>query len=416
VKKNVTFYLSKNQSSNSIKNDGKECPSCKTKLVSSTLIPDVYIQRKINELIVNCIVDGCDWNGSILNYKTHFYNLHEMFQTQCQYCNIQLNTRDDYEKHLSKESGDCLKQPIDCIYKSIGCCKIDNIEASTSNENIITNNNEINYLTRSTVESHMYLSTNYHMELLYKHLMKLKDETINRFNKLETTRLNMLVEKNKETIISSFPNLFNNNNNQKNNATVDDSRFLLDRYANMSFNNQNGKINELNESIDDAVGTSVVSDSTQVVASGLINDKVLDVESIQKIQELNLKINTLENSHKSLITDLSRLFKTSEKLKNENQILQENLKEYKNMCQELHKTLTLTQVSLLTLEERLINQEKLSYNGTLLWKITNVHERIQEAKSGRQTSFYSPPFYTDRNGFKMCARIYLNGDGMIFVN
>jgi hypothetical protein len=58
----------------------------------------------------------------------------------------------------------------------------------------------------------------------------------------------------------------------------------------------------------------------------------------------------------------------------------------------LHKALALTQVSLLTLEERLINQEKLSYNGQLLWKITNVNERIQEAKSGRQTSFYSPPF------------------------
>jgi hypothetical protein len=341
--------------------------------------------------------------------------LHEVLQSKCQYCNIELNTRDDYEKHLNKEKGDCLMQPIDCIYKSIGCCKIDNVEASNSIEKmeVITNINEINYLTRSTIESHMYLNTNYHMELLYKHLIKLKDETINRFNKLETTRLNMVVDKNKETLNSSFSNLFNNNNNnQKNNSTIDDSRFLLDRYANMNFNNQNGKINELNESIDDAVGTSVVSDSTQVVASGSINDKVLDVESIQKIQELNLKINTLENSHKSLITDLSRLFKTSEKLKNENQILQENLKEYKHMCQELHKTLTLTQVSLLTLEERLINQEKLSFNGTLLWKITNVHERIQEAKSGRQTSFYSPPFYTDRNGFKMCARIYLNGDGM----
>jgi hypothetical protein len=379
------------------------------------LIPDVYIQRKINELIVDCMADGCEWKGSILNYKIHFYNLHEILISKCQYCNIELNTRDDYEKHLNKETGDCPKQPIDCIYKSIGCCKIDNVETSTSTEkmDIIANNNEITYLTRSTIDSHMYLSTNYHMELLYKHLIRLKDETMNRINKLESTRLNMIVDKNKETLISSFSNLLNNsnNNNQKNNS-IDDSRFLLDRYANMSYNNQNGKINELNESIDDAVGTSVVSDSTQVVASGSINDKVLDVESIQKIQELNLKINTLENSHKSLITDLSRLFKTSEKLKNENQILQENLKEYKNMCQELHKTLTLTQVSLLTLEERLINQEKLSYNGTLLWKITNVHERIQEAKSGRQTSFYSPPFYTDKNGFKMCARIYLNGDGI----
>jgi uncharacterized coiled-coil DUF342 family protein len=61
-------------------------------------------------------------------------------------------------------------------------------------------------------------------------------------------------------------------------------------------------------------------------------------------QEMFVKVNTLENSHKSLITDLSRLFKNCEKLRGENQLLQENIKEYRNMCQELHKTLTLTQV------------------------------------------------------------------------
>lgn len=40
-----------------------------------------------------------------------------------------------------------------------------------------------------------------------------------------------------------------------------------------------------------------------------------------------------------------------------------------------------------------------------------MDERIQDAKSGRQQSFYSPPFYTHPNGYKMCARMYLNGDG-----
>ena len=97
--------------------------------------------------------------------------------------------------------------------------------------------------------------------------------------------------------------------------------------------------------------------------------------------------------------------------KDNDRLNQENLKEYKTICQDLHKTLALTQVSLLTLEERLINQENVSYNGHLLWKITNVHDKMLEARSGRQTSFYSPPFYTNEEGYKMCARIYLNGDG-----
>ena len=130
-----------------------------------------------------------------------------------------------------------------------------------------------------------------------------------------------------------------------------------------------------------------------------------------KVLDLKTKIDMLETNQKSLVDDLTRLTLMYDNLKQENAKYKDGVEKYKSVCQDLHRTLALTQVSLLTLEERIVNQEKISYNGTLLWKITNVSERIQEAKSGRQTSFYSPPFYSDRNGFKMCARIYLNGDG-----
>ena len=52
------------------------------------------------------------------------------------------------------------------------------------------------------------------------------------------------------------------------------------------------------------------------------------------------------------------------------------------------------------------------HDGVLLWKITEFARRRNEAVSGQQVSFYSPCFYTSRFGYKMCARIFLNGDGM----
>ena len=59
------------------------------------------------------------------------------------------------------------------------------------------------------------------------------------------------------------------------------------------------------------------------------------------------------------------------------------------------------------------NQQQItSYNGVLVWKISNFAHRRQDATSGRQTSFYSPCFYTSYYGYKLCARIYFNGDGM----
>ncbi|XP_026856119.1 TNF receptor-associated factor 3 isoform X1 [Electrophorus electricus] len=56
--------------------------------------------------------------------------------------------------------------------------------------------------------------------------------------------------------------------------------------------------------------------------------------------------------------------------------------------------------------------ETASFNGTLIWKIRDYKRRKQEAVAAKTLSLYSQPFYTGYFGYKMCARIYLNGDGM----
>ncbi|XP_070554636.1 TNF receptor-associated factor 2-like [Ptychodera flava] len=56
--------------------------------------------------------------------------------------------------------------------------------------------------------------------------------------------------------------------------------------------------------------------------------------------------------------------------------------------------------------------EMSSYDGVLVWKISDFTRKRNDAMSGRTTSIYSPCFYTSRHGYKMCARVYLNGDGM----
>ena len=56
--------------------------------------------------------------------------------------------------------------------------------------------------------------------------------------------------------------------------------------------------------------------------------------------------------------------------------------------------------------------EATSYDGDYLWKIDHFSRRFQEAVSGKTPSIYSPPFYVGRFGYKVCARLYPNGDGM----
>ena len=52
-----------------------------------------------------------------------------------------------------------------------------------------------------------------------------------------------------------------------------------------------------------------------------------------------------------------------------------------------------------------------SYSGTFIWKIPEVRRRRGEARSGRTVSLYSAPFYTSRHGYKICLRLYMDGDG-----
>ena len=52
-----------------------------------------------------------------------------------------------------------------------------------------------------------------------------------------------------------------------------------------------------------------------------------------------------------------------------------------------------------------------SYNGTLLWKIEGYQRKRQDAINGVKTALYSPHFYSAQYGYKLCAKIYMNGDG-----
>ena len=64
------------------------------------------------------------------------------------------------------------------------------------------------------------------------------------------------------------------------------------------------------------------------------------------------------------------------------------------------------------LERRIYELEVTSYNGDLVWPITQVSLRCENAVNGTELYIQSPPFYTSNTGYKMCVRIYLNGDGM----
>ena len=91
---------------------------------------------------------------------------------------------------------------------------------------------------------------------------------------------------------------------------------------------------------------------------------------------------------------------------------QESSRRHDRRIESTEHPLPLRNVTLADLEEYVRQQEFSSYDGQLLWKISDYARRRNDAVTGQQVSFYSPCFYTSRYGYKMCSRIYLNGDGM----
>ncbi|XP_068106059.1 TNF receptor-associated factor 1 [Hyperolius riggenbachi] len=90
---------------------------------------------------------------------------------------------------------------------------------------------------------------------------------------------------------------------------------------------------------------------------------------------------------------------------------QQKLKACEQKIVNLRCTLARKEVELNELHVRLASTEQTSYDGVFLWRISDLTQKCHDAVTGRAVSLYSPAFYTARYGYKVCLRIYLNGDG-----
>ena len=155
---------------------------------------------------------------------------------------------------------------------------------------------------------------------------------------------------------------------------------------------------------------------TAAVASSQVSgDSSAGVPNI----EITRRVNNLENKtadHEVLLVESNRSIEQANRdvgnVRRLVETVQETVRRVERRIESIEHTLALRNVTLADLEEYIRQQEFSSYDGQLLWKITEFARRRNEAVSGQQVSFYSPCFYTSRYGYKMCARIYLNGDGM----
>ena len=135
--------------------------------------------------------------------------------------------------------------------------------------------------------------------------------------------------------------------------------------------------------------------------------------------EITRRVTNVENKtadHEVLLVENNRTMEEVRRdvgnMRRQLDTTQESTRRHDRRIESIEHTLALRNVTLADLEEYVKQQEFSSYDGQLLWRISDYARKRNDAVTGQQVSFYSPCFFTSRYGYKMCARIYLNGDGM----
>ena len=89
----------------------------------------------------------------------------------------------------------------------------------------------------------------------------------------------------------------------------------------------------------------------------------------------------------------------------------ENLALHEQRILTLERQLDFKNSRIESLEEQLNGGDITSYDGILIWKISDAMRKRRDAITKRKTYILSPPFFSGPRGYKMCIRVYLNGDG-----
>ncbi|XP_061590113.1 TNF receptor-associated factor 2 [Cololabis saira] len=127
--------------------------------------------------------------------------------------------------------------------------------------------------------------------------------------------------------------------------------------------------------------------------------------------DLDKKVGALENIVCVLNREVERSSYTLEAFAHQHRLDQEKIENLSNKVRQLERTLNGRDLQLSETMQLVRELQFCTYDGIFVWKITDFSTRRQEAVVGRAPAMFSPAFYSSKYGYKMCLRLYLNGDG-----
>lgn len=309
-------------------------------------------------------------------------NHYDSSHSTCEHCNKSFCSKSDLDNHLDYKNGDCSEKMYPCIFSCLnGLCSFTG--------------------KRSILEDHMNNSAKDHLSSIYFSFD-------NRIKNIEKTlyfsneQLNESIHKSNKNVdsfekIEEVTNLKSNSMDLSiTNLSNNDKRSFekTDNQIKLKFN-ANYKKEEQKDSIDSAYITyqSKPSSASVFDANILKSEQKTLNELFEKLIEYMHVVEKLQSNFKKTQEALYHKF--------------EEIADFK-------KALMIAQVSIVQLEDKMLSLERGSSNGSLIWKITGMKRKIEEAQKNKSKSIYSPCFYSHSNGYKLSVRLFLNGNDSFF--
>ena len=171
------------------------------------------------------------------------------------------------------------------------------------------------------------------------------------------------------------------------------------------------RISNLEQSIKRCLMDDVVPDSTPLNSSLHRLSQAETKKILQMLENQDAKT----ANHEVLLVELNSMMQNQNKevkrLETQLKTSNDEIRKLQRRTEYLEHTLSARNFAIAELEEYVKQEQFSSFDGVLIWKITDFARRRNEAITGQHVSTYSPCFYTSHHGYKMCVRLYLNGDG-----
>ncbi|XP_070582234.1 TNF receptor-associated factor 2-like [Ptychodera flava] len=403
-----------------------ECKACADENISNSILSldqiynDRAILREMSDVKVRCVNEGCNWRGTYKEYdKEHFLTcpMEEIicenagcgaeirrcqltdhlktkcamrlvscqycgdqvvfghldkhngkcsrYPTTCQYCKRQLIPREELKRHQDTEKGECPKKLVLCKFRQVGCEEMIELDKT---------------------EEHNKIFTVQHLFMLLQTLTSLMSLIKNCNDRHDVDEVKKAAENN--------------------------GRILEN--VSMELKNLKTKVNQSNgkEKENADVATKGGSGNAGTVTASLegLQSTLEDLRNKQTV--LHTKVTTSEGVIAVLNNQLEHSSSSIQTFKRDRSKDRELIESLERKIKAQDRIIALKDVALAEQDLRIQSLEQTSYNGVLVWKLSDFKRKRHEAIPGKTTSIYSPCFYTSRHGYKMCARIYLNGDGI----